>query len=137
MKKSTILKTFGLLSILFVFAACNKYEEGANFSLRTAKGRLANTWTLVKVTDDGEEETITGTTTYKFDKEGAFEYKYVDGSNNITLTGTWEFNSDKTKVKITVLNDTEEYEILQLKNKDLKLKDDHGGHDEIMTFEGE
>ncbi len=137
MKKSTILKTFGLLSLLFVFAACNKYEEGANFSLRTAKGRLANTWTLVKVTDDGVEETITGTTTFKFEKDGAYEYNYTDGTNSISLTGTWEFNSDKTKVKITILNDTEEYDIIQLKNKDLKLGDDHSGHAEIMTFEGQ
>jgi len=39
-------------------------------------------------------------------------------------------------VKITILGDVEEYDIVQLKNKDLKLKDDHGGHDEIMTFQG-
>lgn len=104
--------------------------------MRTAKGRLANTWTLVSVTDDGVAEPLVGVTTMEIKKDGTFTMTITVGSLSDSETGTWEFNSDKTKVKMSHDGHTDEYDIVQLKNKDLKLKDDHGGHDEITTWSG-
>ena len=50
MKKSIFYTSFAILSLVFVLASCNKYEEGANFSLRSAKARLVGVWDLEKVT---------------------------------------------------------------------------------------
>lgn len=137
MKKSTLLKAFGLLSLLFVFTACNKYEEGSNFSLISAKARMANTWTLTGETFNGNNQTIVGTTVYEFDKDGSAEYSYTAGSFSIELTGSWEFNDDKTKIFITYnAGDTEDFTIIQLKNKNLMLEEVDGDDTTVYTFSG-
>ncbi len=138
MKKSTFLKAFGLLSLLFVFAACNKYEEGSNFSLISKKARLANTWTISTITYTlGSTTTnITGTSgTVTVNKDGtwssAITYTVFGQPITDNDAGTWVFNDDKTQVLMT---DNENGEvttatIVKLKNKELALTttDSNGG----------
>jgi len=129
MKKSTFLKTFGLLALVFVFASCNKYEEGSNFSLISAKSRLANTWTIsgITATNGGTTTTITGTSgTITFDKEGTWNSTVtfqvpILGPVTDNDSGTWTFNDDKTQVIITEGSEVTTATIVKLKNKELSL----------------
>lgn len=137
MKKSTLLKAFGLLTLLFVFTACNRYEEGSNFSLISAKARLANTWTIstITYTDGGNTTTITGTTgTLTISKDGTWSstttYTVFGQTGTDTDAGTWTFNDDKTQ--ITVIDsdgDATVSTIIKLKNKELSMSttDNNGG----------
>ncbi|MDB3906833.1 lipocalin family protein [Crocinitomicaceae bacterium] len=138
MKKSTFLKAFGLLSLLFVFAACNKYEEGSNFSLISAKGRLANTWTISSITyqTGGNTTTITGTSgTVTINKDGTWASSITYTVFGAPITdndaGTWQFNDDKTQVIMTdnENGDVTTATIIKLKNKELTLTttDSNGG----------
>lgn len=139
MKKTTLLKAFGLLSLLFVFAACNKYEEGSNFSLISAKGRLANTWTASSSSyeENGNSTTNTGFTevSVTFTKEGSYTYSGKIAGFPFTETGTWAFNSDKTAVIMTESGngDVETWSIIKLKNKELKMST--SWNNGTLTFE--
>lgn len=137
MKKSTLLKAFGLLTLLFVFTACNRYDEGSNFSLLTAKARLANTWTVSSFSNTlGSTTTqVTGTSgTITIEKDGnwnsSFTYTFLGQQVTETQTGTWVFNDDKTQVITTDSDgDTQTMTIVKLKNKELALTttDNNGG----------
>ncbi|NRA11589.1 MAG: hypothetical protein HRT57_06520 [Crocinitomicaceae bacterium] len=142
MKKSNIIKlfTFALLAVLV--ASCSKYEEGSKFTVLTKKSRMANTWTMTSYTIGGSEQISTTTTsTWELTKDGAVTASYTNGAGTVNYTGTWAFNDDKSSVVITdVLGATGTYEIVQLKSKDLKLRQTNsiGGInlDEIWTFTG-
>lgn len=130
MKKSTFLKVFGLLALIFVVSSCNKYEEGSNFSLITAKGRLANTWTIqtITYTTGSTTTTITGTTgTVTVNKDGTWSSSttYTIFGQPVTDNdaGTWVLNSDKTQVIMTdnENGDVRTFAIIKLKNKELAL----------------
>ena len=137
MKKSTLLKAFGLLTLLFVFTACNRYDEGSNFSLLTAKARLANTWTVssISYTLGSTTTQVTGTSgTITIEKDGnwnsSFTYTFLGQQVTETQTGTWVFNDDKTQVITTDSDgDTQTMTIVKLKNKELALTttDNNGG----------
>lgn len=138
MKKSTLLKAFGLLTLLFVFAACSKYEEGSKFTVLTKKMRMVNTWTLTSFTVNGNSQTLAGTTTWDLKKDGTAVVSQSSGGFSFTDNGTWDFNSDKTKLVVTDSNgDIEEYTIVQLKNKDLKLRQIEDNDEYVASFSGE
>lgn len=138
MKKRIGIKVLAFAVLAVVMTACNKYEEGANFSLRSAKARLVNTWTLVSYTIDGSSQTINGTLTYDIQKDGTAIVTASSGGFSFSDTGSWEFNSDKTSVILTDSNGgTDTYELVMLKNKDLKWRQTDNGYEEIWTFTGE
>lgn len=138
MKKSIAVKTFALLSLVFVFAACSKYEEGSKFTILTKKTRMVNTWTLSSFTVDGNAQTIQGTNTWDIKKDGTATVSVSSGGFSFSDTGTWDFNSDKTKLVVTDSDgDIEEYTIVQLKNKDLKLKQVENNVEYVWAFTGE
>lgn len=134
-----LLTVAGLGSIL----SCSKYEEGSNFTLLTKKMRLANEWTLTSATVNGVE-TFDNSYTYilmmEKDGKGYIEISNEYGSDR--TYGTWELSGDKEDL---ILTDDEGnitvYEIVQLKNKDLKLRQTvtfFGYNTEsISTFKGE
>ncbi|MCR9171035.1 MAG: copper resistance protein NlpE N-terminal domain-containing protein [bacterium] len=130
MKKSTLLKAFGLLSLLFVFAACNKYEEGSNFSLLTAKARISNTWTISQITFTSGSSSTTDTSTTGtviVNKDGTWSstitYQVFGQPVTSTDSGTWQFNDDKTQVIMTDdSGDVTTATIIKLKNKELSLE---------------
>ncbi len=142
MKRSTLTKVLSILVIAFAFVACNKYEEGANFSLISAKSRFANEWTMVSTISSasGISVDITGTlpdTKYNVSKEGTYTVTYAVGSLTTTDSGTWAFNSDKTQVTMTDSDgDATTLTFIKLKNKELKVSTVDNGVTLTSEFTG-
>ncbi len=124
MIKSIFTKLAFLFIVAISFTACDKYEEGANYSLLTAKMRITNSW----VSSSYTYETVLGTTTSStseltIEKDGSFtQVTTVSPFPASTTTGTWGFNSDKTQLLLTNGNTVDTWDIIKLKNKELKLK---------------
>lgn len=138
MKKSIGIKLFTFALLALVVTACSKYEEGSKFTLLTKKARMVNTWTLTSYTVDGDAQTISGTQKYDLQKDGTAVVSWSSGGFTASDTGKWDFNSDKTSVIFTDSNgDTDTFEIVQLKNKDLKLRQIVSGVTGIWTLSGE
>ena len=85
--------------------------------------RITNTWTSSSYV----YETAIGTTTsntseLKIDNDGSFTHTVtISPFPASTTTGTWGFNSDKTQLLLTSGNTVETWDIIKLKNKELKL----------------
>lgn len=101
--------------------SCNKYPDGPKFTLLSKKERMEGEWDL-KETDHAD-----GTVTYdgyndimKLTED--FDYSYIAG--NITISGEWEFESDKEKVTFKIGNLSLTYKIMRLKNKELWLQNE-------------
>lgn len=129
MIKSTLTKLGFLFIVAVAFSACDKYEEGANFSLLTAKMRLVNHWEMTKVTATSGNTTYDATGTFpstvvKIKDDNTYEIVYTFGNLTSSDNGTWEFNSDKTAVIMTDNSNGEitTYTIIKLKNKELKVE---------------
>lgn len=126
--KSTVTKFAFLLLVAVSFTACDRYEEGANYSLLTAKMRLVNSWKMTKVTATNGNSTYDATgsfpsTVLKMRKDETFEVIYTSGVFTTTDTGTWSLNDDKTTVTTTDADgDVAVYTIIKLKNKELKVE---------------
>lgn len=127
MMKSTVTKLAFLLLVAVSFTACNRYEEGANYSLLTAKARLVNSWKMTTVTVTNGNSTYDATSNFpstvlKLRKDGTFEVTYTVSFITSTDTGTWVLNDDKTTLTTTDSDgDVAVYTIVKLKNKELKV----------------
>jgi len=126
-----------------ILASCNKYEEGANLSLRSKKGRLAGSWSVEKVEYNGSDVTSSflpsgATYTTTIEKDGTWSATYTMGSLSTTETGTWEFVDKKEMLKMVTTgssdSDGDTSEIVMLKNKELKLKSGSANDVTIMTM---
>ena len=143
MKKSIFYASFAFLSLVFILTSCDKYEEGANFSLLPAKVRLVNTWTLTSNIINGGSVMVSGATTkWDIKKNGSVTVANISSLGTISDDGNWEFNEDKTKLILTNLGLTDgTYDLIMLKNKDLKLRQSEVifGSDVVTewTFTGE
>lgn len=144
MKKSNIIKlfTFALLTVLV--ASCSKYEEGSKFTVLTKKARMANTWTLTSYTYNGGDNEVNSSNTIKWilEKEGSATGSFTNGAGTITDAGTWAFIDEKASIIISdIIGQNGTYEIVKLKNKDLKLRQtstNNGNEvEEIWIFAGE
>ncbi len=128
MIKSTITKLGFLFLVAISFTACDKYEEGANYSLLTAKMRIVNHWKLDKVTITNGNTSYDATNVYpntimKVKKDNTYETIYTAGNITTNETGAWDFNDDKTQVVITETGENpDSYNIIKLKNKELKVE---------------
>lgn len=124
MIKSTITKLALLFIVAVSFTACDKYEEGANVSLLTAKMRVTNVWTSSAFTYETALGTSTSSTSVlTIEKDGNFTaVTTLSPLPASTTTGTWGFNSDKTQLLLTDGNSVDTWDIIKLKNKELKLK---------------
>lgn len=124
MIKSTITKLALLFIVAISFTACDKYEEGANISLLTAKMRVTNTWTSSAYSYETAVGTSTSNTSVlTIEKGGDFTHEVTFNSISLPdVTGTWGFNSDKTQLLLTTGNTVDTWDIIKLKNKELKLK---------------
>jgi hypothetical protein len=128
MKKRFGLKVLAFAALALVMTACNKYEEGANFSFLSAKSRVANIWKVDKITSNG----VDVTSLVPIDQIEATK----DGKWNVTSTvvvtvvdeGTWAFNSDKTELITTDSNGTATTAtIVKLKKDEMKLSSTENG----------
>jgi len=118
-----------LLAIAFLGGAiistpsCGKYEDGPGFSLLTKTKRLCRDWDAKEyIYASGITATDTGTDIVTFEKDGVAKFTF----GAIGYSGTWEFSSDKEKIKTTFDGDINESTILRLTNKELWIKDADG-----------
>lgn len=131
---------FALLAVVAIsLSSCNKYEEGSNFSLLSAKARLVNTWTVLSATANGTDISAGIPDNYTINKDGSYVATWTAGGLSVNDNGKWEFNSDKTQVTLTDSDgDQSVWKILMLKNKDLKVQLlDNTSIVTIITLEGE
>ncbi len=127
--------------IIFAGVACNKYEEGPGVSFRSRKGRVANTWEVEKyIASDGTESTPdpNDDTQVTYDKDGS--YTVSSASSGFSLTGTWEFNDDKTRIYTSYEFGGDTYKdtsgvITKLKNKEMWTKDDDNSEVHLKAVE--
>ena len=130
------MKKFTSIFILILFfSSCKKYENGPAFSLLSKKERVANTWAIQMVKENGVDKTN--------DYRNVFQnYKLIMDKNNMkyTLTykllgiadysetGSWDLSSDKLFLVLTKdgtassPSSTSNWKILKLKEKELWIE---------------
>lgn len=130
MKKFRLLiATVLLTSAAMTVSSCGKYDEGPGFTLLTKKMRLTGEWDTKEYVDGSSGNTTADNSDayVTIDKDGT--YTYTDGSTS--TTGTWDFSSDKERLKVTYTSGSfsisDESIILRLTNKELWLKDPDTG----------
>lgn len=118
-----------IFSSLLVVAAtlslnsCSKYDEGSKFTVLTKKARLVNQWKVSSITANGTDVTdLNIITEIDIQKNG----KIFTSSNFLgiptTTEGTWVFDNDKSHVLVSNGEELEDYEIIKLKNNELKVQ---------------
>ena len=125
MKKLMNRGIVALLGIVFVVASCGKYDDGPGLTLLTKKMRLTGTWDATRIDyASGNSLTIDpNTVTLTFQKDGTYSGSYAGFGE----TGTWEFNSDKTKITTTVNGNSNTTDAIdRLSNKELWFKNTSG-----------
>lgn len=129
------------VSLLLVAASCSKYEDGPMVSLRSKKARVANDWTFVKVTDDGEDVTDSYDEfelTLQEDGDASLvaQYDWGDFSFEFETDGTWMLTDNKEVLELDFESDDadEEYQILRLTENELWLREKGG--DREFELEG-
>ena len=113
-----------ILSFVFIFSSCKKYDDGPVVSLLTKTARLTGEWDVEEI--DGEY--LTDVSAFiTFEKNGDFElsvqfndYYYDDYIER----GYWEWESGKESVDVTVDGERQEYKILRLTNDELWFEDE-------------
>ena len=99
--------------------SCGKYEEGPGISLKSKTSRVANIWKVEYAQDLEDQSDVTldfAGEQYEFTKEGEF-------LENGKVEGSWEFNSEKTHIVITDLNnEVDQFKIIRLKEESMHLE---------------
>lgn len=121
MKKLTLAAL--LVSSALYMSSCGKYEEGPSISLRSKKARVANTWKVEAVLENGVDKTSSYSSFYdnfslEFTKDGVYSTSTVSNGTTVTETGTWEFINDDEAIKTTVDGDSDTLSISKLKNSE-------------------
>ena len=133
--KTSAMLMFALT--LVAISSCNKYEEGSNFSVLSAKARLVNNWKVVKATyeNSGFSTTSTPNMTVAIKKDNTYITTVTSGSSSYSVNGTWVLNTDKTQVTFVESDgDTSIYTIVKLKNKELTLRIVEGSTTTTIEF---
>lgn len=135
MTKSLFTGFLFLTAILFTLSSCHKYEEGPKYTVLTKKMRMTNSWSLQTISVNGSGGPATGTTKWHLEKDKSAQLVHIENNTTTAIVGDWDFNGSKTKLVITEKNGNfEEYTILKLKNKELKLSQDSGTDVIVWTF---
>jgi len=140
--KKLMIYSFALLMAGTIVTSCSKYEEGPKLTLASKKARLTGDWKLVSINNNGTTQTVSGyESSVLIEKDGTIKntvtYSILGTPNTITQNGTWEFSDDKTKVlvKLNGSSNTDEFIIVRLASKELKLKQVDGESYSISTYE--
>lgn len=91
-----------LLSMVFIFGACSKYDEGPFISLRLKKNRMDGEYTLKLYKVDGADSLSTSYArdfSCHIDKFGAGEIKGSIYDTLVNANFEWEFNDDRDEVR--------------------------------------
>ncbi len=127
MNIKTIKIGFASLGMIALLSACGKYEEGPGFTVLTKKARLTGIWDAQEyVSSTGSTSTDNDDATIEFTKSGTCLVNSNDPNFPFSISGTWEFVSDKEKVKLTFAGSSDEFTIMRLTNSELWAKDSDG-----------
>lgn len=130
--KNTLL----ILSVIFVLAACGKYEKPFITFKSPEKRLMDKTWKLEKIVDTNGTE-ILSNQTFSFTIEGS-DSILVRTVDNVTYTGTWNWLAalkgklDKQRIETfisTPLNPSNTglmYDVKVLTSKKMELVDRNG-----------
>lgn len=123
MKRSIFLNLLPVFLIAFVFTSCDKYDDGGNFSILTAKMRITNDWTSTSlVVQTGSVVYSSNEEVLSIKKDGTYKTSGTVLGISYTEEGTWEFNDDKTEISFKDdSGDVTTWTITKLKNNELKL----------------
>ena len=151
MRKPHLLGACTLALAMMLPTGCKKYEDGPLMSLRSKKGRIANTWLAESVLKNGVDSTM------YFAAAGSELVMEKDGSVTATIyrtngvqsdttnsEGRWELH-EKNEVFALILTDLKTSEvdtnwwyITRLKEKEFWLRDDDkdgdGNYDEEIRL---
>lgn len=114
-------RIFSSICVLLITCAtsCKKYEDGPALSLRTKKSRFANEWKYQQIiAPNGSNITASGANvTFEFTKDG----NAIITQGTSSVTGTWQFASDKDNVVVTTGSSGNAFtmHITRLKEKEL------------------
>lgn len=114
MKKNIF--TLTLLAILFI--SCSKYEDGPKLSLKSPEKRIEGDWHIDEYTVDGVTiaSSVFGDIVISYSDDNS----YQEQTGSTILTGTWEFNDDKTIVHINYVGGmTQDFNIHRLTDDEL------------------
>lgn len=112
----------------FGISGCKKYPDGPTLSLASKKARVVNSWKIDKMILNGVDQVLGDSAKsiiLEIKNDGTFENRMgpftVNGViiPNMTITGTWEFDSKKENIMMKFTGFA--YQIL---NKILRLKTD-------------
>ena len=120
---------------MFVFNSCGKYEEGPGFSVLTKTMRITGVWKFDKMLSNGVEielDEYMSSSSYEMLSDGTGKISFEFGGTIISSDLEWEFNSDKTHLRVRikdggVFGEWEESEIIRLTNKEFWIKDTEDG----------
>lgn len=151
MKQSLKLKTLAILAFCAIFAlpfqSCKKGEDDPFLSFRSRKARVVGEWTVKEVKENGKTITISGTTTYEFEKKGTGSTTFKLQNFSSTNSFRWDFlggNGDYKKKERLILYDDKStdgtvYELIELRNKKMvwRVLDESGSNKDetIITLE--
>ena len=127
---------FALALLTLPLVACNRYDEGSNFSFLTAKARAVGEWNVTTITTDGQDVTgnfpnikvsIKDDNTYQI----TFTIFGLDSYEN----GTWAFSDDKQRFLMTSsVGNVSDRRIIMLKNKMMKLEEINASTDAVTVW---
>lgn len=140
MKSFIRTAAFLLLAVSAIaVASCGKYDEGPGFSVLPKKARAVGEWSLNSWTINEQNQSLTNTSQkVSIKKDDTYTltttYTSILGSISDTENGTWKFSDDKLKLITTSGGTVTEFEILMLKNKEMKLRLVEGNTTSIFTY---
>lgn len=112
---------------------CGKYEDGPEFSLRSKKERIANTWRIESATDGGNDVTSSFTAyVLQMNKDGdatlTANYALGDVTFQFATAGTWDLTNNNEDLQLDFENNDADatYNILRLKEDELWLREKGG-----------
>ena len=112
-------KLLALFVIAILVNSCKKYEEGPSLSFRKKEQRVEGNWKVKTYIVNGTDETsVFDSIKWSFTKDGILVFTY----NWVASIHTWEFQSNKEKIRIVLSPDVYDYKIKELKNKELKFQ---------------
>jgi hypothetical protein len=127
----------------FVLGSCGKYEEGPAFSLKSKKARLAGTWQIEKVLENGKEVPLEEgddlNMTWTFEKDGTGKVNLTFGQS-YSMDMEWKFSDNKEELQMRTKfgsewSEWESMEILRLTNKEFWGKNTNTEDGETVVIE--
>jgi len=124
--------------ILIFSTSCKKYEDGPLVNLTSKNQRVANTWTVDRAYDNGQEVTDDFDnyelyTTIDGDAKLEADYSFGSVRFEYETNGTWSFEDSKENLSLDFENDDADnkFQILKLTEDEMHLRE-IGGDLEIQ-----